>query len=246
MSNKPTAIAQRREAKTAARAAKKIVAKGRAAERAKILATVPPKLGPGNGAATQAKIITPAQLSDLLRKIATSSTSPLRDKVGIYLSYYCGLRAQEIAGLMWQSHVLDAQGNIGEKLYIGGDVSKGGRARVLPLPPKVREALSELRATRPMDKYVFHRLDLHTGAEALTPNAVAQWFRRTYAEHDLTGCSSHSGRRTAITLFARKVGDGQTSIRDVQEFAGHSDIKTTMTYIEPSGNVEALVAGLYN
>ena len=48
----------------------------------------------------------------------------------------------------------------------------------------------------------------------------------------MTGCSSHSGRRTFITRAARKVSEVGGSVRDVQQLAGHARLQTTQRYID--------------
>jgi hypothetical protein len=47
-----------------------------------------------------------------------------------------------------------------------------------------------------------------------------------------TGASSPSGRRTAITNWARRISTNGGSLRDVQILAGHSALSTTQRYIE--------------
>ena len=59
-------------------------------------------------------------------------------------------------------------------------------------------------------------------------NTMKTWFK----EMGLIGCSSHSGRRTAITELARKVTSVGGSLKDVQQFAGHSSLVITQQYID--------------
>ncbi len=68
-------------------------------------------------------------------------------------------------------------------------------------------------------------------------NSIAHWFRRLYANLGFDGCSSHSGRRTAITTWARNVSKVSGSMRDVQSLAGHSSMQINQAYIDV--NVEA-------
>jgi len=71
----------------------------------------------------------------------------------------------------------------------------------------------------------------------LTASSVTKWFFHLYRDVGMTGCSSHSGRRTFITRAARKVGEVGGSVRDVQQLAGHASLQTTQRYIE--GDTEA-------
>ena len=51
--------------------------------------------------------------------------------------------------------------------------------------------------------------------------------------HDLgsEGCSSHSGRRTAITRWSRNITAAGGSLRDVQALARHQSLRMTQKYI---------------
>jgi integrase/recombinase XerD len=68
----------------------------------------------------------------------------------------------------------------------------------------------------------------------------AQW----YADIGLSGCSSHSGRRTFITNAARKISSVGGSLRDVQALAGHSSLAVTQRYIEGDGEARVKVIDL--
>jgi integrase/recombinase XerD len=66
----------------------------------------------------------------------------------------------------------------------------------------------------------------------MSPNSVAHWFKRLYGGLSFDGCSSHSGRRTAITRWAKNTSRVGASLRDVQELAGHSSLATTQRYVQ--------------
>jgi integrase/recombinase XerD len=66
----------------------------------------------------------------------------------------------------------------------------------------------------------------------MRPNSIVNWFVTMFAELELDGCSSHSGRRTFITTAAKNVYRAGGSLRDVQLLAGHRSIDTTQRYIE--------------
>jgi integrase len=68
----------------------------------------------------------------------------------------------------------------------------------------------------------------------MSPQVVINWFYKIYRELGYDGCSSHSGRRTAITNWARRISSVGGSLRDVQAMARHSSIAMTQRYIEVS------------
>ncbi len=66
----------------------------------------------------------------------------------------------------------------------------------------------------------------------LNANSVVNWFVVLFKELGFEGCSSHSGRRSFITVAARNVHRSGCSLRDVQLLAGHRSIETTERYID--------------
>jgi integrase len=61
---------------------------------------------------------------------------------------------------------------------------------------------------------------------------VITWFVALFKALGYAGCSSHSGRRSFITMAARNVHRSGCSLRDVQLLAGHRSIETTERYID--------------
>jgi integrase/recombinase XerD len=69
-------------------------------------------------------------------------------------------------------------------------------------------------------------------------------FQRWYRHLGFVGCSRHSGRRTFITNAARKISTVGGSLRDVQQLAGHANLRTTQRYIDENPEAQVRVVGL--
>jgi integrase len=66
----------------------------------------------------------------------------------------------------------------------------------------------------------------------MRPNGIVNWFVQLFAELGLVGCSSHSVRRTFVTIAARNAHRADRGLRDVQPLAGHRSIETRQRYID--------------
>jgi len=80
--------------------------------------------------------------------------------------------------------------------------------------------------------------------QGLDAATVTQRFFHLYARLGVTGCSSHSGRRTFVTNCARKISLVGGSLRDVQLLAGHADLTTTSAYIDGDPDAARRVVNL--
>ena len=78
---------------------------------------------------------------------------------------------------------------------------------------------------------------------ATSPQAIVNMFHRWYRHLGFVGCSSHSGRRTFITNAARKISTVGGSLKDVQELAGHANLRTTQKYIDANPDAQDRVVG---
>ena len=174
----------------------------------------------------QAKVITPPMLKRLLRHVSHSSY-PERDRAMILLSVKAGLRACEIAGLDW-SMVLDAQGKVSGSIHVRNIIAKKRGGRRIPMHPDLRRALEKLAVAEGAEGPVIRS---YRGGH-LKANSVINWFVALFKELGFEGCSSHSGRRSFITVAARNVHRSGCSLRDVQLLAGHRSIETTERYID--------------
>jgi integrase len=175
----------------------------------------------------RAKILAQAHVEDLLF-FAQHTRHPIRNQVIVLLSLKAGLRAAEIANLSWDM-VVDPTGEIATTLELRDHVAKNGSGRVIPVHSDLREALMQLRAD---PSGTGGTVIASERGGSMRPIAIVCWFARAYRAIGLTGCSSHSGRRTFITRAARLVHRTGGSLRDVQVLAGHRSLLTTQAYID--------------
>jgi integrase len=188
----------------------------------------------------QAKTLTKPQADAVLAYLSTTRY-PLRNRVIFLLSLKAGLRAKEIASLKWDM-VTDAEGRLSDAIHLTNDASKGKRGgRVIPLSKDLRTALGEFKAEtekalRPSPHVITTERSEKTSSYAVV-NKFSAWYRAL----GFSGASSHSGRRTAITAWARKISSVGGSLRDVQLLAGHSALGTTQRYIEASEDAKRRV-----
>jgi integrase/recombinase XerD len=148
------------------------------------------------------------------------------------LSIKAGLRAKEIGRLTW-GMVTDADGQITDAIALPNRASKGQRGgRLIPLNNLLRAALVALQQLHEDAVHPERPVVASERGGPLTASSVTKWFFHLYRDVGMTGCSSHSGRRTFITRAARKVSEVGGSVRDVQQLAGHASLQTTQRYIE--------------
>jgi integrase len=190
----------------------------------------------------QAKILSDTEVNQLLH-FARRTRNPLRNRVIVLLSAKAGMRAGEIAALTWDM-VLDPQSQIGSVIELRDSAAKKGSGRLIPIHPDLRKALAAWRKSsgrkssgRKSSADSTYVVRSERGGQ-MTPLSVVVWFNRAFHKVGLSGCSSHSGRRTFITRAARLVHKAGGSLRDVQLLAGHRSIQTTQRYIDGDSDAQ--------
>src|SRR5437660_26172 len=182
-------------------------------------------------AGKQAKVLSRQQVVAALRHVRRSRY-PQRDRVMILLSVKAGLRAGEIAKLTWPM-LLDPDGRIANhiELYDRAAKKRSGRRELQRLRRHNGSERAVIRSERGR-------------SQGMRAGSIVNWFQQLYSQLGLTGCSSHSGRRTFITNAARLVFKAGGSLRDVQELAGHHSIEQSQAYIDASARAKRRLIGL--
>lgn len=187
----------------------------------------------------QAKLLTDPVVRRALRHLSKRHSAE-RDLAIFLLSLRAGLRACEIAALDW-SMLLDPLGRVGTSLTVENRIAKKGGGRRIPLHPELRTALLVLAR---IDRYGPVIRSMRSGRR-MEANSLVNWFKTLFHDIGASGCSSHSGRRTFITLAARNAHRAGASLRDIQLLAGHRSIEVTQGYIDGDSDAQRrLVLGL--
>ena len=161
-----------------------------------------------------------------------------RNTLMFLLSVDAGLRSKEIALLDW-SMITDAVGNIAGEIRLQDIAAKGNSGGVVFISKRLGDALAAYGNGQVMKGRV---IKSQSGA-GMNAQVVTNWFFNLYRELGYDGCSSHSGRRTAITRWARRISSVGGSMRDVQSLARHSSLAMTQRYIDISEEACRRVVG---
>ena len=180
----------------------------------------------------QAKVLRAGQIRAVLDHLERTR-HPVRNRVIFLLSLRAGLRAKEIAGLEWRM-VTDADGQVADAISLTDTASKGRSGGVVPMATELRRSLQALQqiSPQPLGSTKVIRTERSSGTSA---QVIINLFREWYGALGFDGCSSHSGRRTFITMTARNIGRFGGSLRDVQALARHRSLAMTQRYIEIDG-----------
>ena len=131
---------------------------------------------------------------------------------------------------------MDEDGRVGDIIKLTNDGSKGRSGGLVLLKAKLKETLIELWCSS-KKKSAKSAVIADDKGNALKRQSVVNLLWSHYRKCDISGASSHSGRRTFVLNAARKISLVGGSMRDVQALARHKNLQTTQQYVEQ--NTEA-------
>jgi site-specific recombinase XerD len=146
-----------------------------------------------------------------------------RDLALVGLMLLDGLRSCELLALQLEDLQLpDAQMRV---------LGKGNKTRVLPLPPEIIEVLQQyLRLERPLTNScsLFVSLKGRQRGRAMTPVGLRSLFRHHRVRSQVAHANAHRFRHT----FGADMVRAGISLPALQHLMGHSQIRTTMLYVQ--------------
>jgi len=185
----------------------------------------------------------------------------------VFLGAFYGLRRSEVLGLKWDAidfdnntitikHTVTSFSIDGKKVQMAQDTTKTKASmRTLPLVPQFKERLLSLRAQQDEYRRVCGRcynqeyLDYICVDEMgtlLAPEYVSSAFPKMLQKHNLRHIRFHDLRHSCASLL---LANG-VSMKQIQEWLGHSDFSTTanvyahLEYSSKLTSAEAMLSGL--
>lgn len=154
-----------------------------------------------------------------------------RDFAIVNVLAYAGLRVGELCSLTLDDVTIQARG--GELVVRRG---KGNKRREAELNLSCRKALIEWMTWRNYycDDKKCAALFVSRKGGAIKPRAVERAIDSIAKQATARGLKSEVTPHTLRHTFARRLLDGGTALKDVQEHMGHESIATTAKYLRPS------------
>ena len=180
---------------------------------------------------SQAKTLTPAEVEQVLDHISQHSYA-MRNRVMFVTGLWYGMRVGEIASLS-VGDIRNTDGKVKAEIRLSAAQTKGRQPRTVFLPQKLRDELQtylDLRGLVPTTNPLF----ITGGRKRFSANLMAQHFHYLFKHAGIAGASSHSMRRSFITLLASR-GIG---VRVLAELAGHRSIAVTQKYIDVNDDMK--------
>jgi len=175
----------------------------------------------------QAKTLTVTETRRVLDYVATRPHAE-RNRAMFLTMLYAALRVKECASLRY-ADVLDAEGKIKAEIYLSAEQTKGSKTGTIFVSDKLRKELQAYVRAVPYksitDKLFYSQKRPQLGWNS---NTLCQYFHHLFKNCGISGASSHSPRRTAITNLA----DKGVSVRVLQSIARHANLSTTQCYID--------------
>lgn len=175
----------------------------------------------------QSETLKPEQFQHLIEHTLATSKHPVRDCAILQVSYRCGLRAMELAGLTLDD-LLDEEGRIKEQVTLRKKTTKGMKGGTAFFThAQAREALSALlvlkRSTKAMQ---VRNLFISAKQTPFSASSMCRLVSTLLSRAGYYGATNHFGRRS----LAHNLNKQNVSIYNISKILRHSSITTTVNH----------------
>ena len=189
----------------------------------------------------QANSLNQQQFQDVIEHVKATSRHIIRDIAILQVSYRCGLRAMEIAGLNL-TDLVNKNGDINKHIPLRKKTTKGSRGGVAYFThPDVRVALEEyIVEIRSKISTDCNKVFLSQKGTPFSASSMSRLFGTLYKKAGMEGCTGHTGRRS----LARNLNAQNVSVYNIQKILRHASIETTVNhYLSVDEEVLANIVG---
>ena len=185
---------------------------------------------------------TPVEVNEI---IALTKNTKL--EVAVLFACFYGLRRSECVGLKWSA--FDFENNTfkvnhtvvptiidGKKVLVKKDATKTvASMRIMPLSLELKERLLEIKQLQDESKKNLKRrynnewmeyVMVDEKGDLINPDYITYAFHKLLLKNQMRLIRFHDLRHTCASLLLNK-GKGLVTMKDIQEWLGHSDYKTT-------------------
>ncbi|WP_414552570.1 tyrosine-type recombinase/integrase [Anabaena sp. CCY 0017] len=182
----------------------------------------------------KAKVLTQQEI----QRLFTEGLTTVRDRTLCAVMLYTGCRVKECVTLKI-TDVYDKKGRIRPELIIRKGNTKGKLAtRTIPVLDDLRHFLEQYQPPTTSDGFLFPG---RWGRGHLHSDSASIIFREGCKQVDIEGASTHSFRRTSLTLMS----NAGIPLRVIQEISGHRNLEQLQRYLEvESSQVRGAIAAL--
>lgn len=189
----------------------------------------------------QARTLNEKELNLLLLYINTRKHAA-RDRAIVACTYFGGMRIGECAALKIKD-VLANDGSIKLEINLTAEQTKGKYSRTVVLADKLRKEIQTYLQTRfdtkqlialTYSEHINKPLFNTQKSNGFSANTLTYTMTMLYKAAGLSGCSSHSGRRSFLTNLSAK----SVPLKVLMELAGHRQAQTTMRYINVTSDMK--------
>lgn len=182
----------------------------------------------------KAKVLTQPEI----QRLFTAGLTTARDRTLCAVMLYTGCRVNEAVTLKI-TDVYDKKGRIRTELILRKGNTKGQLAtRTIPVLEDLKHFLEQYQPPTTNDGFLFPG---RWGRGHLHSDSASIIFREGCKQVDIEGASTHSFRRTALTLMS----NAGIPLRVIQEISGHRNLEQLQRYMEvESSQVRGAIASL--